>query len=80
MCMLIALALPICEVQLTDVPAAFVMMSVSEVEDGAEPGKGSMEKYKNLLAGGTPQVAVLPMVGADSCRGGQLNICISHLH
>ena len=29
------------------------MMSVSEAEDGAEPEKGSMEKWRDLLAGRT---------------------------
>lgn len=32
-----------------------MMMSVSEAEDGAEPEKGSMEKWRDLLAGRTPQ-------------------------
>ena len=31
------------------------MMSMSEAKDGAEPGKGSMEKWRDLLAGGTPK-------------------------
>ena len=43
------------EVQFTKVPAAFMMMSASEAKDGAEPGKGSMGKWRDLLAGGTPK-------------------------
>ena len=78
MCMLIALALPIW--------SPVDKSTCSFLDDVYVRSKGWSRAWKRKhgevegpVSWRDPQVAVLPMVGAGSCQGGQLNVCISHL-